>query len=303
MKSRNSYSSTPKCYCYQTGTLTTNEMTVVSLVLFESEETVKELYVMGSSYSPIGFVDGILKGKEVQALPSGSVADIAAISSLCNDAKIIGHNVHSDDGEKQYERIGEPTEAALCILAEKIGGGISSTAQEPSSPSVLASAHVNGWRMKYERTATLEFNRDRKSMSVLCKHKEEDGNRLLVKGAPNLLLKRCTHIKYRDGTVEKLTGDLRRTIEAKISDLATRPLRCLALAVKETEHLDRSLKLHSANDAAREHPLLSDQSKFADIESGLTLVGKSVQIKSHPFFRMEAQPNHYFMIFDRCRWY
>jgi len=60
----------------------------------------------------------------------------------------------------------------------------------------------------------------------------------------------------------------------------------LALAVKETEHLDRSLKHYSGEEvggqsggtgdignAARKHPLLSDTSKFADIESGLILVG------------------------------
>lgn len=170
--------------------------------------------------------------------------------------------------------------AALCILAEKLGGMSSFAQGDDIPPSVLASTNVNGWRSNFLRTATLEFNRDRKSMSVLCKPlSKEAGNRLLVKGAPNLLIKRCTHIKYRDGTVTKLTGDLRRIIEAKTSELATRPLRCLALAIKDTEHLDRTLKTHEPDesegngDAARRHPLLSDHSKYSDIESGLTLVG------------------------------
>ena len=169
--------------------------------------------------------------------------------------------------------------AALCILSEKIGGSKMEITNAP--PSSIASANVDEWRTKYVRTATLEFNRDRKSMSVLCQSVDKkDGNRLLVKGAPNLLIKRCTHVKFRDGTVQKLSGDLRRMIEAKTSELATRPLRCLALAVKETKHLDRTLKDHlpeeseGNGDAARKHPLLSDQSKYADIESGLTLVGK-----------------------------
>lgn len=261
----------------KTGTLTTNEMTAVSLVLFENDQPVVEHDIVGFSYSPVGNVVGIKAGEEILENPCGSVADVAAVSALCNDAKIVGHDAH--DGEKDFERIGEPTEAALCILAEKLGG--MSNPEQISPPSVLASANVNEWRSKFERTATLEFNRDRKSMSVLCKSDgEDDGNRLLVKGAPNLLIKRCTHIKYRDGTVEKLTGDLRRTIMAKTSELATRPLRCLALAVKETEHLPISLKSHAPEesegngDAARKHPLLSDHSKFADIESGLTLVGR-----------------------------
>lgn len=156
--------------------------------------------------------------------------------------------------------------------------------EDELTPSVVASANVNAWRGNFPRSATLDFNRDRKSMSVLCRPdtsiKGKKGNRLLVKGAPNLLIKRCTHVKFRDGTVMKLTGDLRRSIEAKTAELATRPLRCLALAVKETQRLDRSLKMHAPSDnegngdAARKHPLLSDSSKFSDIESGLTLVGE-----------------------------
>ena len=174
--------------------------------------------------------------------------------------------------------------AALCILAEKLGGTSSYTTERADLPSFLASANVNAWRKNYPRSATLEFSRDRKSMSVLCRPESstrgKKGNRLLVKGAPNLLIKRCTHVKFRDGTVMKLTGPLRRKIEAKITELATRPLRCLALAVKETQHLDRSLKMYSPaenegnGEAARNHALLSDNTKYADIESGLTLVGK-----------------------------
>jgi Ca2+-transporting ATPase len=171
--------------------------------------------------------------------------------------------------------------AALCILAEKLGGFVELDNSSVSN-RIRASFHVNDWRSRFIRTATLEFNRDRKSMSVLVMPsdgKKGASNRLLVKGAPNLLLKRCTHIKDRDGKVVKLTGELRRSIEDKISDLSMRPLRCLALAVKEPEHLDRSLKAYTPHvgeeneDAARHHPLLRDPSKYVDVESGLTLVG------------------------------
>jgi Ca2+-transporting ATPase len=97
-------------------------------------------------------------------------------------------------------------------------------------------------------------------------------NRLLVKGAPNMVLDRCTHVKYRDGKVVKLTGTLKRSIEAKIKELAVRPLRCLALAVKDEPTLEKSLQTFDGNDPAG-NPLLRDPSKYKDIESGLTLVG------------------------------
>lgn len=100
-------------------------------------------------------------------------------------------------------------------------------------------------------------------------------NRLLVKGAANMVLDRCTHVKYSDGSVSKITGSLRRDLEKKITDMATRPLRCLALATKDESKLQNSLKHFQSIDDndVREHPLLKDPSNYEDIESGLTLVG------------------------------
>jgi Ca2+-transporting ATPase len=272
----------------KTGTLTTNEMTAVSLVMLEKKDGVVELPVDGISYSPFGRVKGIDKHVEIEQNPKGSAADIAAVAALCNDASIIGNDEAfkntSEGGNKKlasverlYDRTGEPTEAALCILAEKLGGMAKmGEAAEPSTmvPSTVASLNVDEWRISHPRKATLEFNRDRKSMSVLADFGTgvKIENRLLVKGAANMVLDRCTHVKYRDGTVAKLTGPLKRSIEAKITDLATRPLRCLALAVKEGNELERSLQHFDGHDAAH-NPLLRDPAKYKDIESGLTLVG------------------------------
>lgn len=311
-------------------------MTAVSLVLLEHNSTgnpvIQEHSIDGVSYSPVGEVEGITYNTEVREHPLGAVADVAAISALCNDAKVVGIDSNDEredekvvdaagntkkatttslanknkkkkktsDTEKPYQRIGEPTEAALCVLAEKLGGmshflegghldrkGLHLNVP----PSVLASANVDSWRESHPRLATLEFSRDRKSMSVLCDFQKgyypsttdlragvksrKAGNRLLVKGAPNLLLERCTHVKFRDGTVSKLTADLRRSLEEKIASMAARPLRCLALAVKDYGDLDESLKDFHPQDERDigKHPLLYDPSNYKNIESGLTFVG------------------------------
>jgi len=284
----------------KTGTLTTNEMTAVSLVVMERDGSgpeangrVVEHPISGFSYSPVGAVDGVEKNMEIQSNPEGSIADVARVSALCNDAKIVGRAPEAPedsaeagkkkkknkdaDTEKDYERVGEPTEAALCVLAEKLGGtgADSGKSVESMLPSELAAANVDTWRTSNPRSATLEFSRDRKSMSVLCRGDGgSEGNRLFVKGAPNLLLERCTHVKFRDGTVSRLSGALRREIEEKTTELAVRPLRCLALAIKEEQDLDGSLQDYFPDEESdRAHPLLSDPSNFRDIETGLTLVG------------------------------
>ena len=283
-------------------------MTVVSLVVLEKGGSgvanVTEHPVDGYSYSPIGNITGIDRNEEVKERPFGAIADIAAVSSLCNDAVIIGndnshdhvndsstpaHSKKATDKDvsserKIYERVGEPTEAALCVLSEKLGGMSNLFDKGQSefdiSPSILASSNVKSWREIHPRVATLEFNRDRKSMSVLCNYQSklksrQNGNRLLVKGAPNLLIERCTHVKYRDGNVVKMSGRLRRDIMSKVNAMAARPLRCIALAVKDSCDLDKSLKNFAPKDdrdIAR-HPLLKDASTYSNIESGLTLVG------------------------------
>ena len=105
-------------------------MTAVSLVLFEKKKDrwispVVEHPIQGSSYSPVGSVKDIVSNEEVRHCPYGSVADIAAISALCNDAKIVGNDAAfkqkqgsktkrkkkgSSEADKIYERVGEPTE-------------------------------------------------------------------------------------------------------------------------------------------------------------------------------------------------
>jgi Ca2+-transporting ATPase len=325
--------------------------------------TIKEHEIEGYSYSPMGKVFGIPYNREVQEQPLGAVADVAAVSALCNDARILGYDddntftMHPDmnttvpleesardsetkadnstktatsvittkpitrkkkkprksmssSRERTYERIGEPTEAALCVLTEKLGG-MSHYLEEGGHldrsglhfnvpPSVLASANVDSWRNTHPRLATLEFSRDRKSMSVLCEFPKGDypstaasfrrglkprkaGNRLLVKGAPNLLIERCTHVKFRDGTVSKMNAELRREIEESVSELATRPLRCLALAVKENADLEDSLRNFAPTNErdVSKHPLLSNSANYRNIESGLTFIGV-VGIKDPP---------------------
>jgi Ca2+-transporting ATPase len=105
----------------KTGTLTTNQMVVSSLVTLEgrgptagtgtgTEEgriEIKERHVEGSSYAPVGAVEGLTKGCVGW---SGCVGmrDLALSASLCNEASIELRN-------GSYARTGEPTEAALKV--------------------------------------------------------------------------------------------------------------------------------------------------------------------------------------------
>ena len=82
---------------------------------------------------------------------------------------------------------------------------------------------------------TLEFSRDRKSMSVMCSPKSENrdatGPRMFVKGAPEGVLDRCAFVRV-GGERLPMTAECRAQILSKIGEYGTGAdtLRCLALA-------------------------------------------------------------------------
>ncbi|CAM9930481.1 unnamed protein product, partial [Phaeothamnion confervicola] len=162
----------------KTGTLTTNQMTAVALVVPPEEwggatrsgsgsgggnggstavaggggaPALTEYTVEGTSYEPLGRVVGL---PGMAMAPGGGMRNVAEVCSLCNDARIV-----FEDGK--FGRVGEPTEAALCVLCEKLGvPGRDKSAE----PAVAASECADHWAAQYKRLATLEFNRDRQSM-------------------------------------------------------------------------------------------------------------------------------------------
>jgi len=255
----------------KTGTLTTNQMTAVSFVTLEGDGeaiNIVEHDVKGSSYNPVGHVTGI-GHDETLRLPNGAVSEACRIMALCNDARLIGVDGTEDGATAQYVIEGEPTEASLLSLLEKLGP--EPVGETSLKPSQLASEYRGQILNSWHRYATLEFDRKRKSMSVLCSRMDSDSEeiKLLCKGAPSMLLKRCTHVKLRDGSVIPLTLNLRDKIDSAISSIGNRALRCIGLAVKEGESLEPQLRKEEGSYTE----VLKDSSKYESIETGLTFAG------------------------------
>lgn len=260
----------------KTGTLTTNQMTVVAIAYANSSpEDLAECKVEGTSYNPSGDVVDL----DLDKAPS--VLDLAKVCSLCNAAAI-----RFVDGK--YERVGEPTEAALKVVAEKIGLRDTPRTTDP----VMACTQANAfWAQQYPKRATLEFSRDRKSMSVLCgsgaeapsipvtaspargtrsKTKAAGGkNMLYCKGAPESVLARCSYARLADGSTVPFTDSQREQVLEMVQDMAARPLRCLAFAIREDVGLlsDYDGPSHPAN------KMLIDPTRFEELENDMVFVG------------------------------
>ncbi|KAL1304849.1 hypothetical protein AAFC00_003774 [Neodothiora populina] len=211
----------------KTGTLTTNQMSVNKVVFVnESGTGLEEMQVEGTSFAPAGVVS--LNGKHVEspAAVYPTVAQITEVAALCNDAKI------SYDAEKgAYTNVGEPTEGALRVLAEKIGtrDATHNASKASASPEQLLHHSSAHYEKLAKRLSTYEFSRDRKSMSVLV----GDGTtqRLLVKGAPESILDRCTYVLTGTGGKRSaMTEQIASLLQKEVVEYGSRGLRIMALA-------------------------------------------------------------------------
>ncbi len=282
--------------------MTTNQMTAVSFLLVENQDDggeyvgIVEHNITGYSYNPVGYVDGISR-EETVSHPLGSISDACDIMTLCNDARLFikeeekPSTIDTASVAARFAIEGEPTEAALLCLVEKLGPIINNeeSGQTLSYLPTLASQNYEYFSRRWDRYATLEFDRKRKSMGVLVAELsaseakmavDSERNRrcrLLVKGAPGSLLDRCSHAKLRDGCIIPISSEVRDQIESTIISIGDRALRCIALAVKEGDSLDANLLWNHR----QYNEILRDSRKYIDIESGLTFVGL-VAIKDPP---------------------
>lgn len=131
-------------------------------------------------------------------------------SVLCNDGALHGET-----------QVGDPTETALLTFCRKAG------------------SNENEIRFGYPRLKEIPFDSDRKLMSTL--HQLGGKYTLLTKGAPDVLLARCTKAKTPEGIVP-MEDALFRQVHEQNAAFSAQGLRVLAFAEKEMQE-DRSLDL------------------------------------------------------------
>jgi len=256
----------------KTGTLTTSQMAVRKVLTLDSKGQPRLAHSHATGYDPT--IDGMLEGANAEAIGTAELPvherhseplqSLAAVCAICNHA-----HVHFSEPDASsalvvegglWTHSGEPTEAALRSLVEKIG--IDGVPAPTKAAPELASSE---WARRYSTLATLEFTRERKSMGVLCAPSAggAGATSLFCKGAPETVVARCTHAMLDGGDVVPLDDVLRYSILSNVMALSggDEALRCLVCAVRHDLPADISTLP------------LADPSKFGDIESGLTFVG------------------------------
>ena len=180
----------------KTGTLTTNNMVVVAG------------WFAGRLYDVEEF-------KHMNALPACLKATLYEGISVNSKAIVLPNPYKSTP-----EVLGSKTEGALLDM-------------------LLSKFNLN-WALE-RRSAidkvvkSIPFSTSHKSMSTFVTQPGGTSVRLHVKGASEILLRRCTHAASHAGAVAELTDDARRKLRDVIRTLGTQGLRTLALAHRDLE--------------------------------------------------------------------
>uniref|UniRef100_A0A3B3ZIU9 Calcium-transporting ATPase n=1 Tax=Periophthalmus magnuspinnatus TaxID=409849 RepID=A0A3B3ZIU9_9GOBI len=242
----------------KTGTLTTNQMSVCRMFILNKAEgdscSLSEFTVTGSTYAPEGEV--YQDGKQVKSSQFDGLVELATICALCNDSSLDFNEVKG-----VYEKVGEATETALTCLVEKMN--VFDTEVHNLSKIDRANACNSVIKQLMKKEFTLEFSRDRKSMSVYCTPNKSRSSlgKMFVKGAPEGVIDRCTHVRVGNTKVP-LTKGIKEKILSVIREYGTGrdTLRCLALATRDSP-------------PKMDDMILADTAKFSEYESDLTFVG------------------------------
>ncbi len=181
----------------KTGTLTENQMTVQEVF---AGETFYE--VTGGGYEPAGEVRK--DGSPVDFGSNVALAECLKAGMLCNDSQLI-----QKEGRWQVE--GDPTEAALIVVARKAG---------------LAEEHLDG---KHPRIDAIPFDSELQFMATL--HGGVDGRMIYKKGAVERLLERCSSMLDSNGAQVPLDKE---AIHRAVEQMAVKGMRVLAFARRPT---------------------------------------------------------------------
>ena len=183
----------------KTGTLTLNQMTA------------RELVVVGRRFS----IEG--EGYSTE----GTIRRVAGETDTPLDPFLLPMALANDAAVRDAEIVGDPTEAALVVLAEK--GGVD----------------VEATRRAYPRVGEVPFDSEYKLMATFHEM-EEAGHavvRCFVKGAPDVLLARSSHVRDAEGSEIPVDAGRERVL-AENDRLAGAGLRVLAVAARELEPAD-----------------------------------------------------------------
>ncbi|KAJ7039338.1 hypothetical protein C8F04DRAFT_1220121 [Mycena alexandri] len=216
----------------KTGTLTQNKMTVVNVAVGLARYSAADARTLAGNAGPSG----------------GTIRQLAALAGLCNDAAFESSKIEE---APQHRKInGDATDTGLLRFAD----------------SILSTEDLRaGWI----QSGKVSFNSKNK-FAIKCLTRDPDspidddisktalngGYMLAVKGAPDVLIRRCSSYLDPDGNEWPLDADILTGLSASQEDYAARGQRVLLIAKKVlTQELPKE---HADTNSLEDHLLAAN---------------------------------------------
>jgi Ca2+-transporting ATPase len=205
----------------KTGTITQNTMDAEKIILLNQEE----ITVSGGGWKPKG--EFIQKEKVLFPLENPQLRKLLHIACICNNARLVKEN-----GKKEnYRIIGDPTEAALVVLAEKAGLKKEVFLEKekiiddlPFNPELKYGASL----IELPQEAKIKKRINSSSPAILAKDTTE--KEIYVVGAPEAILE-VSSSGFGEKENKLALKEKKETLK-KVEGLAKKGLRVIGLAYK-----------------------------------------------------------------------
>ncbi len=182
----------------KTGTITKNEMVIQKVYAGE-----KMFDVGGVGYEPTGSIS--LDGRVIDAANHPELLFAGKIGAFCANARVM-----YGEEDKRWRIAGDPTEAAMLVLSQKLG------------------FHKEDLEKESLPVGEIPFDYKLKYHAVL--HNESDRNFLTVVGAPEVILELSKTI-WLNGKRKELTSAKRKSLESIFYKMSQEGLRVMAFAI------------------------------------------------------------------------
>lgn len=201
----------------KTGTLTQNTMTIEQLYLPNGDSYV----VSGDGWETSGKF--YHNNQLINPTESLELAKVLSIASLCNHAQIIKQK------ENKFSIIGDPTEAALVVLAEKAG------------------LNENTIKPQEEKIDDFPFSKELRYRGSLINIHNNNHHEIYLVGAPESLLEISSYFS-NIGQVSKIDSVIKDKITSQIEKLTQQGMRVLAFAYKNVPTSANKFDNNQVND-------------------------------------------------------
>jgi P-type Ca2+ transporter type 2C len=209
----------------KTGTLTQNQMTAVRIWADG-----KEFTVTGRGYGTIGEFES--DGQRVDLAAYATLRNTLWGGVLCNDSALEQYG-----GESEYRMVGDPTEGAMVVAGAK--AGYLRTQLEEHFPRVNE-IPFDADRKRMTTVHTLNGH-DSGGLSPITGEASGFGYIAVIKGAPDLVIERCTQLQTDSGPVP-MSDEMRERVLQANAGMASQALRVLGVAYRPLSAVAEELK-------------------------------------------------------------